>query len=862
MYSAYGGDAVLMASPLRSDMPASGAKSKAAEQCTASLQLHSIFRPPYHDVTRQRIEFHFMQPSRTLGVFSPSERFSLSIHIFLLVLITAACPWTVQAQPIGTPVDVSQHFQSLESTYYIPERIVDFDPHSGQGNLQWNRHSRSAALSFNKIDIPFQRAESNEFPASEYDRDPTLPFSVSFVSPRTIRLRFGTRAVLPADEESLMLAGPVPKDDSWEVQEQKDALVFRGSAGSIRLVRNPWGIEFRDAAGKLLTHTRTLQGPGTFSTPVPFCFVRRASDLGISTAASFELAHDEQIFGCGESFTRLNKRGQKLVLYQRDAMGAQTQFCYKPIPFFLSSQGYGMFVHTSTPVTCDFGHDFDAANVLYSGDEQMDIFLFLGSPKEILTEYTALTGRSPVPPLWSFGLWMSRITYKSEAEVREVAAKLREQKIPCDVLHLDTGWFETDWQCDYRFSPSRFQDAEKMIADLKSDGFHTCLWQLPYFTTKNSLYPEIVQQGLAVRNAGGKQPYLDAILDFSNPRTVSWYQERIASLLKLGVGAIKVDFGEEAPLEGVYASGRTGWYEHNLYPVRYNKAVADITAQTTGEHIIWARSAWAGSQRYPLHWGGDAENTDSAMAATLRAGLSLGLCGFSFWSHDVGGFVARPPADLYRRWLAFGVLTSHTRCHGASPREPWEYGSEFESDFRRIIELKYRLMPYIYTQAKLASENGYPMLRPLFFEFPNDPTSWLVEDEYMFGSDLLVAPLFSNATTRKVYLPPGAWVDYFSGKTCDGACWQEISIGEVPVALLVRSGSVLPHIELAQSTAQMNWTRLALRAFGPIPGETVVKVTLPNEPVQEVRLHSVEGKTSVSSDPFNGRVSWTLSGAD
>ena len=208
--------------------------------------------------------------------------------------------------------------------------------------------------------------------------------------------------------------------------------------------------------------------------------------------------------------------------------------------------------------------------------------------------------------------------------------------------------------------------------------------------------------------------------------------------------ARKVDFGEGTPLTGQYASGRTGWYEHNLYPFRYNKAVAEITKEVSGEDVIWARSAWAGSQRYPLHWGGDAENTDSAMAAELRGGLSLGLSGFTYWSHDVGGFVARASEDLYLRWLAFGVLTSHSRCHGTTPKEPWEYGERAMKEFRRTVELKYQLMPYVYAQAKDSSERGLPMLRALFVEYPDDPGSWLVDDQYLFGSSILVAPLMDG----------------------------------------------------------------------------------------------------------------------
>jgi alpha-D-xyloside xylohydrolase len=268
---------------------------------------------------------------------------------------------------------------------------------------------------------------------------------------------------------------------------------------------------------------------------------------------------------------------------------------------------------------------------------------------------------------------MSRITYKSEDEVREVAAKLRQYRIPTDVIHLDTGWFETDWRSNYQFSTSRFRDPAKMIADLRKQGFRISLWQYTYFTSKNEIFKEAVEKGYVVRNEGGQLPFEDAVLDFTNPETVKWYQGLLEKLLRMGVGAIKVDFGEGAPANGLYANGRTGLYEHNLYPLRYNKAVADITKQVSGDSIIWARSAWAGSQRYPLHWGGDAENSNSAMAATLRSGLSFGLSGFTFWSHDVGGFVDKAPRDLYRRWLGFGVLTSHTRAHGAPPREPWDY---------------------------------------------------------------------------------------------------------------------------------------------------------------------------------------------
>jgi alpha-D-xyloside xylohydrolase len=529
---------------------------------------------------------------------------------------------------------------------------------------------------------------------------------------------------------------------------------------------------------------------------------------------------------------------------------------YKPIPFFMSSRGYGMFLHTSSPITCDFGNYFSGVNAMMVGDDELDLFVFLGSPKEVLDQYTTLTGKAPMPPLWSFGLWMSRCTYSSEAQVREVAAKLRQNRVPCDVIHLDTGWFETDWRCDYQFSTTRFSDPQKMITDLKNDGFHISLWQLPYFVPKNTLFSELVEKGMVVRDPKGNLTYEDAVLDFSNPATLEWY---LANLLKMGVGAIKVDFGEAAPNNGIFASGRTGFYEHNYYPLRYNKAVADITRKTTGENIIWARSAWAGSQRYPIHWGGDAENTDSGMAAELRGGLSFGLSGFTFWSHDVGGFVARASDDLYRRWLAFGVLSSHTRCHGTAPKEPWEYGQAFMDDFRRTDELKYQLMPYVYAQAMDSAQHGLPMVRALFVEYPDDPGSWLVEDEYLFGSGILVAPLLEeNTVARNVYLPPGNWIDYQTGVSYSGG-WRKIQAGRIPVVMLVRDGTVIPQIKPAQSTMQMDWSNLELVVFSTTEAAAKGLVCLPSDnSLRELSLAKQGGAFQLANDPLAGKVTWKI----
>jgi alpha-D-xyloside xylohydrolase len=779
-----------------------------------------------------------------------------------LLAVPVLCGASANQPPglLSDPVDISSDFHDFSQTYFLADRLAAFDPVKGEGAVVWRRNELVPRIAFDNMEAVLRTFGGVTFPEREYAVDPALPFSIQFVSPRTVRIRMNTSAQARPDASSLMLVGEPPHDNSWKYEKIPGGHRYTSTAGSVTILENPWHIEFRDAQGRLLTRTNHTSDYQTSLDPaLPFSFIRRPSDYSRSVAAVFSLSPGEKLFGCGESFTRLDKRGQKVVLWANDANGVESGRMYKPVPFFMSSRGYGMFVHTSAPATFDFGASYGLSNALLLGDDELDLFVFLGEPKDILNEYTNLTGKASMPPLWSFGLWMSRITYFSEDEVRGVAAKLRQNRIPADVIHLDTGWFETDWRCDYKFSATRFKDPAKMIADLKQDGFHISLWQLPYFVPQNSLFPEILAKGLAVKDGRGNLPYEDAVLDFTNPATVAWYQEKIAGLLRMGVGAIKVDFGEAAPLTGVYANGRSGFYEHNLYPLRYNQAVADITRQVTGENIIWARSAWAGSQRYPLHWGGDAGNTDTAMAATLRGGLSFGLSGFSFWSHDIGGFTAKSPEELYRRWVPFGMLTSHSRCHGAPPKEPWEYSAAFLDDFRRADEMKYRLMPYIYAQAKDSSERGLPMVRALFIEYPGDPGAWQVEDEYLFGADILVAPLFEAETTgRDVYLPQGQWIDYQTGKLYP-AGWHRIEAGRIPIVMLVREGAVIPHMQAAQSTSRLDWSKLEMVVYASGSENAQGLVCLPSDNV----LHKVEaarrgGAYALAGDPLAGKAVSTV----
>ncbi len=711
--------------------------------------------------------------------------------------------------------DMSTDFMDLSNTYFLADSLVSFDAAKGEGLVQWKRYRMSPRQAFNLNGYWPVRMQMLDFPDAAYENDPNLRLKIDFVSPRCVRIRMLTSPIAAPrkDSESLMLAGPISTSGAWRSVSDGNSVAYKTAYGTVEIQRFPFRLVLKDKNGKVLTQTRhNIDNDSSQVKLLPFSFIKRGSDNSRSINPVLTLAPGERIYGCGESFTSLNKVGQKVHLSVTDPQGPETDGQYKPVPFFFSNRGYGIFMHTSAPVTCDFGASYIGADRIFMGDEEMDYFVFFGEPKDILNEYTNITGKSPMLPLWSFGTWMSRITYFSQEEGLDIAKQLRAHKIPSDVIHFDTGWFGVDWQCDYQFAKDRFPDPVGMLKQLSKDGFHTCLWQLPYFTPKNRFFPEIIEKGLHVVNATGGMPYEDAVLDFSNPATIAWYQSKIEGLMRQGVSTIKCDFGEAAPYNGFYHSGKGGLYEHNLYPLRYNKALWEVVERShPGEGIIWARSAWAGSQRYALHWGGDAATTNTGLLGDLRGGLSFGLSGFSFWSHDMGGFVTASPEDIYRRWLPFGFLSSHTRAHGAPPTEPWLISESFTKAFRECAEMKYKLMPYVYAQAKDCSERGLPMVRALLVEFPEDP-GWLVEDEYMFGSQILVAPLMERGDERTVYLPKGKWIDYQSGQVYVGG-YQTIRAGKIPAIILVRDGSLIPHVPLAQRTDQIKWDKIELKAY-------------------------------------------------
>ena len=554
-------------------------------------------------------------------------------------------------------------------------------------------------------------------------------------------------------------------------------------------------------------------------------FVEKDAEVNRATMSFF--AEPGEVFaGTGERFSKMDLSGKTFQLKNQDGQGVNNRRTYKNIPFFLSGRMYGLFMHTSAYSKFSLAGHSSRSVQLLSEEPKLDVFLFGGdTPEEILYQYRQITGFPSMPPLWSFGTWMSRMTYFSAVEVERICNRLREEDFPCDVVHLDTGWFRTDWLCEWKFSPERFPDPPGFISKLKKKGFRVSLWQMPYIGAGADQLEEAVKNNYigkikkSKQQGGSNFSTLDfaGTIDFTYPKAIDWYKGLLKNLLDMGVACIKTDFGEDIHMDAEYHAMKPELL-NNLYALLYQKAAYEITKEVTGDGIIWARAGWAGCQRFPLHWGGDAACSWDGMAGSLKGGLHLGLSGFAFWSHDVPGFHGVPdfmnsviPDDLYVRWTQFGVFSSHIRYHGTSKREPYEY-PKISGIIRKWWKLRYALIPYIFEQSKHSTETGYPVLRALVFHHPGDKTCWHIDDQYFFGNDFLVAPVMNYENKRDVYLPEGKWVNFFSGEILEGGKWLKnlkVPLDEMPV--WIREGAVIPiYPEKVNCTDEMDFDKTAL----------------------------------------------------
>jgi len=563
--------------------------------------------------------------------------------------------------------------------------------------------------------------------------------------------------------------------------------------------------------------------------PVESAFVHEQLDLGVG----------ELIYGLGERFGPVVKNGQSIEIWNADG-GTSSEQAYKNVPFHLSNRGYGILVNDPGHVSYEIGSEAVERVQFSVPGEVLEYFVIAGpTPKDVLGRYTALTGRPPVVPAWSYGLWLSTsfTTDYDEQTVNAFIDEMSARDLPVSVFHFDCFWMrEFNW-CDFEWDARTFPDPEGMLARLHDKDLRVCVWINPYIAQRSPLFREAADAGLLVTRPDGSVWQWDlwqagmGLVDFTNPDAVAWYQSKLRDLIAQGVDCFKTDFGERIPTDVVWADGSDPSRMHNLYAQLYNRAVHDVLteARGAGDAVVFARSATAGGQSMPVHWGGDSTSTFASMAETLRGGLSLALSGFAFWSHDIGGFEGMPDADVFKRWTAFGLLGSHSRFHGSSSyRVPWAFDEEAVEVTRIFTRLKMRLMPYLFQAGQEAAATGIPLMRPMVLEFPDDPAAAHLDRQYMLGADLLVAPVFSPDGEVEFYLPAGEWTHLLTGERVTGGGWRREVHGFDSLPLYVRPGTVLPWGAGDDRPDYDYHDGLRLRVFPGGTGSRTITVTSPD----------------------------------
>lgn len=589
----------------------------------------------------------------------------------------------------------------------------------------------------------------------------------------------------------------------FDIDDQRLPLDCREDGTSITVTSGDTSLVIKKAtpcsftyyyAGRQLTQIGSRYGTAMLSyikTPEgPFMRGQLQVDIG------------EKIYGLGERFTPFVRNGQVVDIWNEDG-GTSTEISYKNIPFYLSSRNYGVLVNEAGPVSFEVCSE-SVTKVQFSVPGQRLDFIVIGAPdrKGVLSRYTALTGRPALPPAWTFGLWLSSSfsTDYDEQTVSNFVDGMYQRNIPLSVFHFDCFWMkESEW-CGFAWDENQFPDVEGMLKRMHEKGLKICVWINPYLGQKCAIFDEAAQKGYLLKKTNGDiwqwdlwQPGL-AVVDFTNPEAVEWYKCHLRRLMAQGVDCFKTDFGERIPTDVVYYDGSDPEWMHNYYAYLYNKVVFEAIQEVKGaqEACVFARSATVGGQKFPVHWGGDCDSTYVSMSESLRGGLGLCLSGFGFWSHDIGGFEGTAPAHIYKRWLAFGLLSSHSRLHGSdSYRVPWLFGEEAVDVCRYFSRLKNRLMPYLYGLAVEAHETGVPTMRAMLLEFDEIGCEDL-DRQYMLGDGMLVAPVMREDGVVDYYLPKGKWTHLLSGETVEGNGWRTDQYDFFSLPVFVRENTILP----------------------------------------------------------------------
>jgi alpha-D-xyloside xylohydrolase len=620
--------------------------------------------------------------------------------------------------------------------------------------------------------------------------------------------------------------------------------VVRVSAGALiaEATLDPWHLRFMDPAGTVLLdqHPGERDISGRLRT-LPF---GRSLVNGAVSAyhESFLAPADERFVGLGEKFTPLDKRGQRALMWNFDAFGSESDRSHKAVPLYLSNRGYGLLVDSGMPVEFDICQSTHSCVQILVPDDLIDYYVIAGPrPAAILDRYDALTSRPLLPPKWAFGTWISSGFYvDTQEQVLARARQIRGRGIPCDVLHLDCYWQVAGHWSDLAWDSEAFPDPDGMLASLAEQGFRVSLWMNPYVSHLSPAFAAAEESGYFLRRPDGSTYVADVwhgshpasgIVDFTNPAAVEWFTGLLQPLLAQGVAVFKTDFAEGVPADSVAHNGMTGVELHNVYTLLFNDVVSRVTRAVAGHGMVWARSSYLGGQRHSAQWSGDVNASYPALASTLRGGLSHGLSGVPFWSHDAGGFNGTPTPDLYVRWTQFAALSPLVRLHGTTSRLPWDFPPEAERLATEALRLRYRLLPYLYSAAVHSARTGLPMLRALLVDSPEDPTAWTAELEYQLGADLLVAPMTDPTGRRQVYLPEGAWIDYWTGDAHAGGRHLRVCTPLEHVPLFVRRGALIPLAPPMQAVGDAAFTDLTMVSWGATSGRAVI--------------HDVDGDTTV-----------------
>lgn len=628
-----------------------------------------------------------------------------------------------------------------------------------------------------------------------------LTLEITSPAPDILRVRTyhykGEITDTPSFELELTQELPLEVDDNEEeirITSGTLTLVITKKNWSMTYVRN--GEVITKSAGRDLALMKTdFTGFAYNTTDSEETYMRQMLSLSVG----------ELVYGMGERFTPFVKNGQSVDMWNADG-GTSTEQSYKNIPFYLTNKGYGVLVNHSEMVSFEVATEMVTRTEFSVKGGYLDYFLINGpTMKEVLERYTDLTGKPSLPAPWTFGLWLttSFTTNYDEETVMSFVDGMLDRGIPLRTFHFDSFWMKEFHWCDFLWDSRVFPDPEGMLKRIKDKGLNICVWINSYIGQESYLFDEGMEKGYFIKRKNGKvwqwdmwQPGM-AIVDFTNPEAYKWFQDKLEVLIDMGVDCFKTDFGERIPTEDVvYYDGSDPVKMHNYYTYLYNKCVYELLERKRGkgEAVLFARSATVGSQKYPVHWGGDCWSDYESMEESLRGGLSLLMSGFGFWAHDIGGFESTSTADVYKRWVAFGLLSSHSRLHGSSSyRVPWLYDEEAVDVVRFFTRLKAKMMPYIYKISVDASRTGVPTMRSMVLEFTEDKTCHYVDKQYMLGDSLLVAPIFNDQGIAEYYLPKGTWTNFFTGEEKQGGCWITEKHGYMSIPLMVRENSVVAY---------------------------------------------------------------------